>query len=82
MKGQMADPDVQQVPGARIAIQREEYIQAVLDLRQLVDKTSEAYDGIAKDPEIKDALADQLCRCGVHNRVVRAVRRVAVELGK
>jgi nicotinate dehydrogenase subunit A len=34
------------------------------------------------EQEIKDALADQLCRCGVHNRVVRAVRRVAVELGK
>src|SRR6476660_4721241 len=34
------------------------------------------------EEEIKNALADQLCRCGVHNRVVRAVRRVAVELGK
>src|SRR6266436_8057897 len=32
------------------------------------------------DEEIKDALADQLCRCGVHNRVVRAVRRAAAEL--
>jgi nicotinate dehydrogenase subunit A len=32
------------------------------------------------DEEIKDALADHLCRCGVHNRVVRAVRRAAVEL--
>jgi nicotinate dehydrogenase subunit A len=29
--------------------------------------------------EIKDALADQLCRCGAHNRIVRAVRRVAME---
>jgi nicotinate dehydrogenase subunit A len=34
------------------------------------------------EQEIKDALAAQLCRCGVHNRVVRAVRRVAVELGR
>ena len=32
------------------------------------------------EDEIKDALADQLCRCGVHNRVVRAVRRAAMEL--
>jgi nicotinate dehydrogenase subunit A len=32
------------------------------------------------EEEIKDALADQLCRCGVHNRVVRAVRRAAAEL--
>ncbi|QPF92970.1 (2Fe-2S)-binding protein [Bradyrhizobium commune] len=31
------------------------------------------------DEEIRDALADQLCRCGVHNRVVRAVRKVAME---
>ena len=32
------------------------------------------------DDEIKNALADHLCRCGVHNRVVRAVRRAALEL--
>jgi nicotinate dehydrogenase subunit A len=32
------------------------------------------------DDEIKNALADHLCRCGVHNRVVRAVRRAAAEL--
>jgi nicotinate dehydrogenase subunit A len=31
------------------------------------------------EDEIKSALADQLCRCGVHNRVLRAVRRVAGE---
>src|ERR1700730_8527962 len=31
------------------------------------------------DQEIKDALADQLCRCGTHNRVVSAVRKVAME---
>jgi nicotinate dehydrogenase subunit A len=31
------------------------------------------------DDEIKDALADQLCRCGTHNRVVSAVRKVAME---
>ena len=34
------------------------------------------------EEDIKDALADQLCRCGVHNRVVRAVRRAAEELAK
>jgi nicotinate dehydrogenase subunit A len=34
------------------------------------------------DEEIKNALDDQLCRCGVHNRVVRAVRRAATELAK
>lgn len=31
------------------------------------------------EEEIKDALADQLCRCGAHNRIVRAVRRAAME---
>src|SRR5712675_2330705 len=31
------------------------------------------------DEEIRDALADQLCRCGIHNRVVSAVRKVAME---
>jgi nicotinate dehydrogenase subunit A len=32
--------------------------------------------------DIKRALADHLCRCGVHNRVVRAVRRAALELAR
>jgi nicotinate dehydrogenase subunit A len=34
------------------------------------------------EDEIKKALADQLCRCGVHNRVVRAVRRAAAEFAR
>jgi nicotinate dehydrogenase subunit A len=34
------------------------------------------------EEEIKHALEDQLCRCGVHNRVVRAVRRAAAELAR
>ena len=34
------------------------------------------------EEEIRNALGDQLCRCGVHNRVVRAVRRAAAELAK
>ena len=32
------------------------------------------------EDDIKNALADQLCRCGAHNRIVRAVRRAAEEL--
>jgi nicotinate dehydrogenase subunit A len=31
------------------------------------------------EEEIKDALADQFCRCGSHNRIVSAVRRAAME---
>jgi nicotinate dehydrogenase subunit A len=34
------------------------------------------------EDDIKEALADQLCRCGVHNRVVRAVRRAALDLAR
>jgi nicotinate dehydrogenase subunit A len=34
------------------------------------------------DDEIKNALGDQLCRCGIHNRVVRAVHRAAAELAR
>jgi nicotinate dehydrogenase subunit A len=34
------------------------------------------------EEEIKNALEDQLCRCGVHNRVVRAVRRAAEALAR
>ncbi|HEY1229175.1 MAG TPA: 2Fe-2S iron-sulfur cluster-binding protein, partial [Ramlibacter sp.] len=29
------------------------------------------------DDEIREALDDNLCRCGVHNRIVRAVRKAA-----
>jgi nicotinate dehydrogenase subunit A len=31
------------------------------------------------EEDIKNALADQLCRCGTHNRIVRAVRRAVTE---
>ena len=32
------------------------------------------------EPEIREALADNLCRCGTHNRIVRAVARAAKEM--
>ena len=31
------------------------------------------------DAEIKDALANNLCRCGTHARIVRAVKRAAAQ---
>ena len=34
------------------------------------------------EDDIKESLANHLCRCGVHNRVVRAVRRAALELAR
>ena len=45
--------------------------------KALLDRNQNPSEG-----EIKDALGDQLCRCGVHNRVVRAVRRAAEELAR
>jgi len=30
------------------------------------------------EPEIRDALADNLCRCGTHKRIVAAVKRAAL----
>ncbi len=32
------------------------------------------------EPEIREALSDNLCRCGTHNRIVRAVARAAKEM--
>src|SRR5712671_4347947 len=49
----------------------------IMAAKALLDRNSNP-----DDEEIKDALADHLCRCGVHNRVVRAARRAAVELAR
>jgi nicotinate dehydrogenase subunit A len=32
------------------------------------------------EPEIREALAENLCRCGTHNRIVRAIQRAAQEM--
>jgi nicotinate dehydrogenase subunit A len=32
------------------------------------------------DTEIKEALARNLCRCGTHTRIIKAVRRAALEM--
>ncbi len=57
MRKQEASADVQQVPGARLAILRQEFVEAVLELRQLADKTNETYAELAKDDAVKTALA-------------------------
>jgi nicotinate dehydrogenase subunit A len=46
----------------------------IMAAKALLDRNPNPSDG-----EIKDALADQLCRCGTHNRIVRAVRRAAAD---
>jgi nicotinate dehydrogenase subunit A len=47
----------------------------IMAAKALLDRNRNPSEG-----EIKSALADQLCRCGVHHRIVRAVRRAAAEL--
>ena len=45
--------------------------------------TAVALLGRTKKPsetEIREALADNLCRCGTHNRIVRAIARAAKEM--
>lgn len=34
------------------------------------------------EAEIRQALDDHLCRCGVHTRIIRAVKRAARKIGK
>jgi nicotinate dehydrogenase subunit A len=34
----------------------------------------------ASEAEIREALAGNLCRCGTHNRILRAIRRAAKEM--
>jgi len=31
---------------------------------------------------VRDVLAGNLCRCGTHNRIVRAILRAADEMGR
>jgi aerobic-type carbon monoxide dehydrogenase small subunit (CoxS/CutS family) len=40
-----------------------------------------ARDAAPDDAAIRDALAGNLCRCGVYGRAIRAVRRAADALG-
>lgn len=46
----------------------------IMAAKTLLDRNSKPID-----EEIRGALADQLCRCGSHNRIVSAVRRAAME---
>ena len=34
------------------------------------------------DAEVRQGLADNLCRCGTHNRIIRAVLRASREMGR
>lgn len=54
--GQGADPKARDRFLAEFSRRREGYIQAVLDLRQLVDSTTKRYAELADDPAVKQAL--------------------------
>jgi nicotinate dehydrogenase subunit A len=47
----------------------------IMSAKALLDKTRNP-----SESQIKEALAGNLCRCGTHNRVVRAIQRAAKEL--
>ncbi len=47
----------------------------IMSAKALLDKTPRPTEA-----QIKKALAANLCRCGTHNRVVRAVQRAAKEM--
>jgi nicotinate dehydrogenase subunit A len=46
----------------------------IMEAKALLDRTAEP-----TDPEIRAALAEHLCRCGTHNRIVAAVQRAVKE---
>jgi aspartyl protease family protein len=54
--GQGADPKLQDRLLAEVSRRRETYIQAVLELRQLVDTVTKSYADVANDPAVKQAI--------------------------
>jgi len=46
----------------------------IMEAKALLDRNAEP-----TEPEIRDALADHLCRCGTHNRIVAALQRAVKE---
>jgi len=49
----------------------------IIGAKALLDKNPEA-----SEAEIKTALSGNLCRCGSHNRIVRAIERAAREMAR
>jgi nicotinate dehydrogenase subunit A len=47
----------------------------LMSAKALLDETPHPTEG-----EIRQALAGNLCRCGTHNRIVRAIQRAAKEM--
>jgi nicotinate dehydrogenase subunit A len=49
----------------------------IMSAKALLDRNPEA-----NEAEIRTALAGNLCRCGSHNRIVRAIQRAAREMAR
>ena len=49
----------------------------IMSAKELLDRTPRP-----TEREIREALAGNLCRCGSHNRIIRAVQRAAQEGGR
>jgi nicotinate dehydrogenase subunit A len=47
----------------------------VMTAKALLDRNKQP-----TEPQIRAALADNFCRCGTHNRIVRAIQRAAKEM--
>ena len=49
----------------------------IMAAKELLDRTTRP-----SEPEVRVALAANLCRCGTHNRIIRAVLRAARANGR
>ena len=47
----------------------------IMKSKELLDRSPDP-----TEQEVRQALASNLCRCGTHNNIIRAVRRAAVEM--
>jgi aerobic-type carbon monoxide dehydrogenase small subunit (CoxS/CutS family) len=47
----------------------------IMKSRELLDRSQDP-----SEEEIRQALSGNLCRCGTHNNIIRAVRRAAGEM--
>ena len=49
----------------------------IMSAKALLDRNPKPSEG-----DVREALATNLCRCGTHNRIVRAILRAADEMGR
>jgi len=49
----------------------------IMSAKELLDRNPRPSEG-----DVRSALADNLCRCGTHNRIIRAVLRAAQSSGR